>query len=134
MKRYLETLDFDTVDDLVEEIVDNVINEEEYTSCTVVTDSKLAVELVHKILEIKDSFYPAIITYDSIDYDGFYYVTVDSKCDVYCSQVINDGVPFLNESDYTYIQETVPKSLVEYFGDGYKVIFGLPAEFYKGRS
>ena len=125
MKHYLDVLEFDTVDDLIDEVINNVLNEPEYTSCTVVADSKLATELVCKILAIKDSFDPAIITYDSIDYDGFYYVTVDSKCDVYCEPVCHDGVSFFNEADYTYIESNGPQALVKYFGDGYKVIFGI---------
>lgn len=120
---YSDVVDFDSVDDLCNEIINNVLNEQDYTTCTVVADNNLATELVHKILAIKDSF--DLVTDCNIDTLGFYYVTVDSKCDVYCKLVINDNIPFLNESNYTYVQENVPEFLEKYFGNEYKLIFGI---------
>ena len=125
MCKYPEVIDFDSVEDLCEEITSNVVDEKEYTTCTIVADCKLVVELIHKLLAIKDSFYIKLVSINTVDYDGSYYLTITSECEVYCSQVINDGIPFYNESDFTYIQEDTPESLVDYFGNGFKLIFGI---------
>ncbi len=117
-----------STDDLVDEIVNNVANEEEYTTNTVVCDSEMAIKLVQKILAIKDSFDAQVINYDLYDYKyKYYYVGITSDFELFCTPVFaEDGQPLrCDDSDYTYIQENVPQSLVEYFGDKWKVIFGI---------
>lgn len=126
--KMLSIIDFDTTDDLVDELIDNTTNEEDYTMATVVCDTDLAVELLHKLFAIDDTFFPAFIDIDTVDYDGYYYLTVTSDCEVFCERVEHDGVCYLNESHYTYIQDSVPESMVQYFGDEWKVIFGIDEE------
>jgi hypothetical protein len=77
---------------------------------------------VHRILAIKESF-------DSVDIDtsmtGFYYVTITSDFELYCQPICYDGKCMWNESEYTYIQECIPRKFEKYFGDKWKVIFGI---------
>lgn len=122
MCEYPEVIDI-SVDDLCNEVVNNVLNEQDYTTCTVVVTSTLAKELVHKILAIKDSF--DLVTDCKIDAIGFYYVSVSSDCKLYCEPVFHDGIPFIDEASMTYIQENVPESLMKYFISDFKLIFGI---------
>lgn len=117
----LEVLDF-TIEDFIDEIVNNVADENEYTANTVVCTYDLAMELVHKILSIKESF-------DAVDMDtsmtGFYYVTITSDFELYCQPICYNGKCMWNESEYTYIQENVPQKFIKSFGDKWKVVFGI---------
>jgi hypothetical protein len=119
--RTYSVIDID-LDSLVDEVVNNVINEEEYTTNTVVCDSELAVKLVAKILAIKDSF-------DAVDVDtsmtGFYYVTITSDFELFCQPICYDGKCMWNESDYTYVQDNIPQKFLKYLGNKWKVIFGI---------
>jgi len=118
----LNVLDFDSIEDFIDEIVNNVVDEDEYIANTVVCTYDLAIELMHKILAIKESF-------DSVDIDtsmtGFYYVTITSDFELYCQPICYDGKCMWNESEYTYIQECIPRKFEKYFGDKWKVIFGI---------
>ena len=121
----LPIIDFESTDDLVDELIENTVNEKDYTMATVVCNIDLAVELLHKLFAIDNTFFPTFIDIDTVDYDGYYYLTVTSNCEVSCGRVEHDGVCYLNEADYTYIQDSVPQSMVKYFGDEWKVIFGV---------
>jgi len=124
----LPIIDFESTDDLVDELIENTINEEDYTMATVVCDTDLAIELLHDLFAIDDTFSPAFIDFDTVDYDGYYYLTVTSDCEVSCERVEHDGVCYLNEADYTYVQDSTPQSMIKYFGDEWKVIFGIDEE------
>lgn len=123
----LDVLDF-TIDDFVDEIVNNVVDEDKFTTNTVVCDSDLAMKLVQKILAIKESFDAKVIDFDVFDYKyEYYYVGITSDFELFCTPVFtNDGRPLrCDDSDYTYIQENVPEKLVDYFGDKWKIVFGI---------
>lgn len=121
----LPVVDFDSIEDLIDEIIDNTINEEDYTTVTVVCNIDLVVELLHKLFAIDDTFSPAFIDIDTLDYDGYYYLTVTSDCKVFCERVEHDGICYSNEADYTYIQDNTPQSMIKYFGNEWKIIFGI---------
>ena len=117
----LDVLKFDSINDLIDKIINNVVDEDEYTVNTVVCTSDLAMKLVNKIAT-KESF-------DSVDLDtlmiGFYYVTITSDFELFCQPICYNGKCMWNEADYTYIQDIVPQHFVKYFGDEWKIIFGI---------
>ena len=121
----LPVINFNSTEDLIDEIIDNTINEEDYTTAIVVCDTDLVVELLHKLFAIDDTFSPAFINIDTLDYDGYYYLTVASDCKVSCERVEHDGMCYSNEADYTYIQDSTPRNMIKYFGNKWKIIFRI---------
>lgn len=123
MNKYPTVIDFNSVTDLCEETINNVENEDEYTVCTIVANNKLAVELINKFLAIKGTFH--VVSDNKIDHIGYYYVTITSDFELFCQPICYDGKCMWDESEYTYIQECVPWKFEKYFGDKWKIIFGI---------
>ena len=125
MTHNIETLDFDTVDDFVDEIINNVLGEEDYVNCTTVANYELVNSIIRKLLIVDESFNLSMIDIDNIDYDDLYYLTITSDFKIYCEPIYYKGEQLLNESIYTYIHEDASWKVLDKLGNEFKCIFGI---------
>lgn len=123
--KILPILNFDSLDEFLTEFIEDISDEDAYTSATVVCDIDMSLNLLRKLFEIDKKFYPEFIDINTVDYDGYYYLSITSDLTVSCVAVEHNGTCYKNESDYTYIQDSVPQRMVKNLGDNWKVIFGI---------
>ena len=123
--KILPILNFDSLDEFLTEFIEDISDEDAYTSATVVCDIDMSLNLLRKLFEIDKKFYPEFIDINTVDYDGYYYLSITSDLTVSCVAVEHNGTCYKNESDYTYIQDSVPQRMMKYFGNEWKVIFGI---------
>ena len=121
----LNILDFESLDELVNELIEDISDEDEFTSATVVCDTDMAFKLLRRLFEIDKRFHPEFIDIDTVDYDGFYYLSIANNYTVSCEAINHNGTCYDSECNYTYIQDSVPQSMVKHFGNDWKVVFGI---------
>jgi len=84
----LNILDFESLDELVNELIEDISDEDEFTSATVVCDTDMAFKLLRRLFEIDKRFHPEFIDIDTVDYDGFYYLSIANNYTVSCEAII----------------------------------------------
>ena len=91
--KILPILNFDSLDEFLTEFIEDISDEDAYTSATVVCDIDMSLNLLRKLFEIDKKFYPEFIDINTVDYDGYYYLSITSDLTVSCVAVEHNGNP-----------------------------------------
>ena len=123
----------------LESVANEIIDSgKDFTSTTVVANGELTQDLIRLILTIPSEqldtndygddflFHMGMINFNSIEYDGEYYISMNTDFEVWCEPAWHeDGGYYTDEADYTYVYEDSDYKILDKVESDDVTIFGF---------